>query len=241
MIVKTDGIVLHSFKYGESKIIVDMFSREHGRISFIVSMPKSAKGALKKQYFQPFTLLSLVFDYRQQQQLQKLTDATILTPMPSLLTDPTKLSICLFLSEFLYHALKGEQANSTLFAYIQSSLQWLDSSEQHYANFHLVFLMRLSRFLGFYPNLDDVSPDQYFDLRAASFCAHPPIHRDFLMPNEAALVHLMMRMDFPTMHLFKLNRQQRNRCIEVALQFYRLHLPSFPDLHSLSVLQELWD
>lgn len=246
MLSKTEAIVLHSIKYGEAKMIVDMFTRQHGRLSFVVSLPKTTRGKLKKQYFQPLTLLSIECDIRPQQQLQKLSDASLLFPLSTLLYDPTKLSISLFLSEFLYHALKSEQHNEPLFDYIISSIQWLDSCETHYANFHLVFLMHLSRFLGFYPNLEESgergieSHELYFDLRAACFCSFVPLHRDYLMPQEASMVKLMMRMDYPTMHLFRLNRQQRNRCIEVALLFYRIHLPAFPDLRSIEVLKDLW-
>ncbi len=254
MLSKTEAIVLHSIKYGEQKIIVDMFTRQHGRLSFIVSLPKSNHGKLKKQYFQPLTPLSIECDVKPQAQLQKLQEASLLMPLSSLLYDPTKLSISLFLSEFLYHALKGEQQNAPLFDYVLSSLQWLDSRERDYANFHLVFLMRLTRFLGFYPNLEEgrARRDEesganeggeklYFDLRAASFCTVPPFHRDYLLPQEATTLRLMMRMDYSNLHLFRMSRQQRNRCIEVALQFYRLHLPDFPDLRSLEVLRELWD
>lgn len=250
MLSKTEAIVLHAIKYGDKKVIVDMFTRQHGRLSFVVTLPKTAQGKLKKQYFQPLTLLTIEADVRPQLQLQKLRDASILTPLPTLLSNPAKLSISLFLSEFLFHALKGEQQNAPLFDYVASGIQWLDESERGYANFHLTFLMHLSRFLGFYPNLEERGElrvesgesvqNLYFDLRAATFCGAPPLHRDFLMPDEAGMLRLMMRMDFATMHLFRLNREQRGRCIEVALQFYRLHLPDFPDLRSLDVLKELW-
>ncbi len=258
MFCKTEALVLHSIKYGEQKLIVDMFTREQGRLSFIVQIPKTGKGKLRKQYFQPLTLLSIESDVRPQLQLQKLREVSLQAPLPTLLTEPAKLSITLFLSEFLYYALKGEQQNTPLFDYVTSSLQWLDSREHDYANFHLVFLMHLSRFLGFYPNLArEEWPEErkewperrynnrvetvYFDLRSATFCSTVPVHRDFLMPQEAGILQLMMRMDYPTMHLFRLSRQQRNRCVEVALLFYRLHLPDFPDLNSLEVLRELWD
>ena len=105
---------------------------------------------------------------------------------------------------------------------------------------YTVFLMRLSRFLGFYPNLDDYSPGDYFDLRESVFLPAPPVHRDFLQPEEAQKVQLMMRMDYATMHLFQMSHTERNRLLEVALSYYRLHLPDFPDLKSLSVLQELY-
>lgn len=48
-------------------------------------------------------------------------------------------------------------------------------------------------------------------------------------------------MNFPTMHLYRLSRHDRNRIVSVLLAYYRLHIPQFPELKSLQVLQELWD
>lgn len=240
MMTKTEAIVLHTLKYGESRMIIDMYTRAHGRLSFAVQMPKTSRGKFKKQLFQPLTLLSIESDVRPRLQLQRLAGAIITTPLPSLQTHPAKLSITLFLAEFLYHALKGEQQNEPLFDYVASSLQWLDGADSQVANFHLVFVMRLARFLGFYPNLDGYAPGCFFDLRSSVFCMEPPAHRDLLLPEEAEKVQLMMRMDYPTMHLFRMSRQDRLRLLEIALAYYHIHLPAFPELRSLVVLQELW-
>ena len=240
MLVKTEAIVLHSIKYGETRIIVDMFTREAGRLSFIVPMPKTQKGRLKKQYFLPMTLLEIECDIRQRVQLQKLKEARLLTAYTSISFSPEKLAISLFVAEFLYHALRSEQQNVPLFAYVCDSMQWLDTVEMGFANFHLTFLMHMSRFLGFYPNLDDYVDGCVFDLRAASFSQQVPIHRDFLQPDDSRRIHTLMRMDFPTQHLFQLSHHDRNRITEVLLHYYRLHIPQFPELKSLSVLQELW-
>ena len=243
MIEKTEGIVLHSFKYGESKIIVDMFTRKKGRLSFIVTVPKTAKGRLKKQYFQPMTLLEIECEVRQCIQLQKLKDARILVPYVSIPSSPDKLAITLFIAEFLYHSLRSEQHDEPLFEYIADSVQWLDAVTEGYANFHLTFLMRMSRFRGFYPNLVEGGEERdsmFFDLREGRFCSVAPTHRDFLQPDEARLIHLMMRMDYPTMHLFRLSRTDRHRITDVLLQYYKQHLPDFPELKSLAVLQQLW-
>ena len=209
MLTKTQAIVLHSLKYGETRLIVDMFTRSQGRQSFIVSIPKSVKGKIKKQLFQPLTLLEIESDLRPKLQLQKLSDVRLASPFSSIPFDPNKLSISLFIAN-------------------------------RFANFHLVFLMRLSRFLGFYPNLDHYQTGDYFDLRESIFLSTPPVHRDFLYPQEAEKIQLMMRMDFPTMHLFRMSHQERNRLLEVSLIYYRLHLPDFPELKSVSVLQELY-
>ena len=293
MLIKTEAIVLHSLKYGESRMIVDLFTRQQGRLSCIVSIPKTSKAKIKKQLFQPLTLIDVESDIRPRVQLQKLRDARLLHTPLTLHLSPAKMAISLFLAEFLYHALRGEQQpDEQLFDYMKHSFLWLDAAHDGYANFHLSFLMHLSRFLGFYPNLEsgrlgvsssgrlgvsssgrlgvspsgrlgvsssgrlgvspsgrlddkpqtlNLKPQSFFDLRESCFCEAPPLHADFLHPEEAARIHDMMRMDYQNMHLFRMSRTDRNRCLDVMLTYYRLHLPSFPELKSLPVLKELFD
>jgi len=240
MLTKTQAIVLHSLKYGESRLIVDMFTRTFGRQSFIVSIPKTSKGKIKKQFFQPLTLLEIETDIRPKLQLQKLNDVRLLTPFASIPFEPNKLAISLFVAEFLYYALRSEQRNELLYDYLEYSIMWLDGQQANFANFHIVFLLRLTRFLGFYPNMDDYEEGDYFDLRESEFMRNPPVHRDFLHPEEAQKVQLMMRMDFPTMHLFRMSHNDRNRLLEISIKYYRLHLPDFPEMKSIEVLQALY-
>ncbi len=240
MLTKTQAIVLHSLKYGESRLIVDMFTRTFGRQSFIVSIPKTSKGKIKKQFFQPLTLLEIETDIRPKLQLQKLNDVRLLTPFASIPFEPDKLAISLFVAEFLYYALRSEQRNELLYDYLEYSIMWLDGQQANFVNFHIVFLLRLTRFLGFYPNLDDYEDGDYFDLRESEFMRNPPVHRDFLHPEEAQKVQLMMRMDFPTMHLFRMSHNDRNRLLEISIKYYRLHLPDFPEMKSIEVLQALY-
>ena len=240
MLTKTQAIVLHAIKYGETRLIVDMFTKVFGRQAFIVSIPKTPKGKVKKQFFQPLTILEIETDIRPRQQLQKLHDVRLAAPFASIPFEPDKLAISLFVAEFLYYALRSEQRNELLYEYLENSIVWLDGQQSSFANFHLVFLLRLTRFLGFYPNLDDYKDGDYFDLRESVFMPMPPVHRDFLHPEEAQKVQLMMRMDFPTMHLFRMSHQERNRLLEVSLKYYQLHLPDFPEMKSIEVLQALY-
>ena len=180
MLTKTTAIVLHNIKYGDSKMIVDMFTRAHGRMSFLIPMPKSSKSKIRKQLFQPLALLSLEYDHRPQVQLQKLREASILHPYSSLPFDIDKLAVSMFLAEFLYHSLHDEQSNEPMFEYISDSLLWLDGTPSSVSNFHLVFMMRLARFLGFHPNLEDYSVGSVFDLRSGVFSRSFPPHHDYL-------------------------------------------------------------
>lgn len=240
MNVKTKAVVLRSLKYGERQLVVDMFCEQCGRVSFICSVPVSAKGKLKKQLFQPMTLLELEFDHRPARSLQHLRDVRLVSPYASIPFNPHKLSITLFLAEFLYYSTRDEQLNPSLFAYVQHSMEWLDGCRGSCANFHLVFMLRLSRFIGFYPNLENYHPGNCFDLREGAFCEHAPLHGNFLDPREARLIGLLMRIDYMTMHLLRMSKTERNRCIDVLIEYYRLHIPAFPELKSLAVLRELF-
>ncbi len=103
-----------------------------------------------------------------------------------------------------------------------------------------VFMMHLTRFIGFYPNLENWHAGDFFDLRNGVFCSLVPLHPDYIPPDEAAKIGQLMRMNYETMHLFRFSREERNRCANLILRYYRLHIPSFPELKSLSVLQDLF-
>lgn len=240
MLVKTKAIVLHSFKYGETKIIVDMFTEEHGRLSCIATVGKSAKGKLKRQYFQPLTLVEAVADMHRRTGLYPLKEAKVAAAYASIPFDPLKLPVALFVAEFLSNATRKEQPDRLTFAYIENSLRWLDGSTDGFANFHVVFMMRLTRFLGFYPNTDGYTEGCWFDLRAASFTPDAPLHHDRLAPDEARKVNLLLRMNFATMHLFRMTRAERNRMTEIIIRYYELHLPDFHELKSLDVVKEIF-
>ena len=240
MQVKTRAIVLNSLKYGESQVIVDLFTETHGRLSFMQRIPKTGRARVKKQLFQPLTLLSVEFDYRQGQRLLRITDARMESPFVSLPFDARKLSIALFVAEFTCYATRSEQGNAALFAYIVNSVEWLDACGDDFANFHIIYMLRLTRFIGFFPNTDEAQEGAYFDLRSACFVGHAPLHRDYLEPDEARKISLLMRVNYATMHLVRMSRAERNRCVELILRYYRLPLPDFPELKSLPVLSELF-
>lgn len=242
MFQKTIGIVLHTLKYNDASNVVEVYTREGGRTSFIVSVPRSRKSGMRLALFQPLAMIELEADFKPNVHLHRIREVKSAYPFRSLPFHPYKSSIAMFLAEFLYRALKEEAPNGPLFAYLQHSILWLDACEDRsFANFHLVFLMRLSRFLGLYPNLDDYGEGDYFDMVNASFSPVVPSSGVYLKPDEASRIHLLMRMNYDTMHLFGMSRAERGRCLAVINDYYRLHLPDFPVLKSLDVLKELFD
>lgn len=241
MFQKSTGIVLHTIKYNDTSIIVDIYTRQHGRTSFLAAIPRSKKAAVKTVLFQPLSVIEFETDYRPNANLNRIKEVKSAFPFHSIPYHPYKSAIALFIAEFLYRALREEAENAPLFAYLLYSIEWLDACSKDFANFHLVFLMRLSRFLGLYPNIEDYHKGDYFDLLNAGFTSGRPLHNSFIGPEEAYHLLQLMRMNYETMHLFAMNRIERNRCLSIINDYYRLHLPDFPVLKSIAILQELFD
>ncbi len=236
---KARAIVLHSIKYGETQLIVDVFTDTNGFLSFIVKIPKSAKSRMKRQYFQPLSLLSIEFDYRPKANLQHFKDVSIAVPFISIPFSPYKLSISIFLAELLDVCLRNEQKNESMFLFVFNSILWLDKAEKACANFHVVFMMRLTIFMGFFPNIEEQA-GRYFDLQEGCFVNYVPVHSFFLNAEDAARLRQLFRLRYETMHLYAMSREERNRCVDVILSYYRLHVSGFSDLKTYSVLKELF-
>ena len=276
------GIVLRTVKYGDTSIIVDLFTESHGRMSFMASISRAKRSVRSVSFWQPLSMVEFSAELLPNGgKLPRPSDVRTYYNYIDLPFSPIKSTLALFLAEFLSAALREEKENTPLYRYIESSLQWLDlaDSPASIANFHLAFLMHLSRFIGIYPNLDvsgnlnpnlNLNPNSplsavhspqstvhfqlstfncqlstlnsqlYFDLLAGTYCDRQPSHAHFLRNEEARVLPVLFRMNYPTMHLFRLSRRERQRILHVLNEYYRLHVPGFPELKSLEILQELF-
>lgn len=240
MLQKINGIVIHIIKYNDSFNIADIFTREKGRASFLVRIPKSRKAGVRNNLFQPLSMIELEADFRDNRHIFRVKNAKPYMPFISMPYDPYKVAIALFISEFLNRALREEIHDQLLYSYIENSIKWFDECRTNFANFHLVFLLRMSRFLGLYPNMEDYEDGSYFDMVNSCFTPGQPISGAFIGPEDASHIRMLFRMNYETMHLFAMNREQRNRCLNIINDYYRLHIPDFPVLKSMDVLKEVF-
>lgn len=239
MLETTRGIVLHYNRYNDDSAIVDIFTLSRGSVSFLVRDRRQRKGGLHTTLLRPLNIVELTFDYRPSLSLQRLQELHIAHCYTSLPYDPIKETVALFLSEFLHNVLRSEVKNDALYHYIIYSLQWFDATSDGMANFHIAFLVRLTHYLGFWPNIDRRHPQPFFDLKESVATSSEPQHNFFLKGEEVEKLPLLLRISLRNMHRFLLNRQQRNRILDVLTLYYRLHVPEFRDLRSLAVLREV--
>ena len=238
MLIKTKAIVLTSIKYGEADLIVKCLTEEGVRSYLIRSIFRTRSKKLKIGYFQPLSQLEISAYHNKQGNLNKISEARVSYLYQSLATNIYKQSIALFLAEVLAYALKEEEQNPVQFSFIESSLQWLDQHDS-FTNFHLVFLMKLTKYLGFYPDTENLEAG-YFDLEEGTFKSMKP-YRDFLSGKKLILFKSIIGIKFDDMVRLKWNSEARQIVLDILLEYYELHLPGFKKPRSLKVLKEIFN
>lgn len=239
MLVQTKAIVLHTFKYNDASLIAHCYTEKIGKQSFLLKgILNSKKGGIRKAYFQPLIPLEILFNHKNQGGLNFIKEVKVLRPYNSLYTDIKKNAIVLFLSEIIYKCLKEEETNPLLFEFLETAFQWLDTHEE-IANFHLVFLIKLTQFLGFYPYQEN--PEfAFFDLESGCFTDHLPTG-PHLEGEIAQLFKILLGMNFADSLSLKINQQKRRVLLEALVNYFKLHLLGFSTPKSLEVLNEVFD
>jgi DNA repair protein RecO (recombination protein O) len=228
MLHNTKGIALNYIRYGETSIIVRIYTEEFGLQSYIVNGVRSAKSKTNKiAFFQPLTLLDLVVYNKPNRDLHRLSETRISVPLQSLPFEVTKSSIALFMTEMLTKTLKEESGNPALFRFLVESVLVLEDAPSGYENFHLVFLFKLSHFLGFGP---EDTREFEAQLRERSYP---------FLPDAATETAVNVLLTQPYGTPAPLTRTARNEIADALVAYYRIHIDSLGEVKSLAVLREV--
>lgn len=238
MLVKSQAIVLHKLRYNDADSIVCLYSKEYGRISYLTSNHKKKNHTVSQASLQPLSIIEYEGDHKGSRELQRLKETHLLYSFSGIPFDPVKNGISFFLAEILYRVLNEAEDDGRLFDFLLQSIQILDLSNQGTANFHLVFLCKLSLFLGFYPNVSSYQPRWYFDMLAGEFAPTPPSHHTWIPANDSQLLANLLHTDFHNMNELSLEHTKRVELLHYLIEYYRLHLSDFPTIRSLDILQE---
>lgn len=239
MLHKTEAIVLSTTAYSDRYSIARLFTRDFGRVSYLLPLSGGKKSRIKTSLFFPLSVLNLEVEHLPLREIQRLKEAERQFPLYELCTDMSKVSLAFFLAEFLSFVLRESDHNEPVFDYLRNSIEFLENAHRGVSNFHLALMMGLTRFLGIYPNVDCCGGAAFFDLQGGEFVVSEPSHPYYLAGKESAYLRNLSRMNYANMHLFKLSRKNRNEIIERLLDYYRLHVCDFPSLKSLDVLREM--
>ena len=238
MIASNNCIVLSKIKYRDYDLIVKCYTEERGIVSYILrGVLKSKKGKSKTIYFQPLSQITIEERFKPNQSLQSIKEVKYSCIYKTLHTNIYKSSIVLFLAEILSNVLKEEEQDKDLFNYLSLALQYLDS-EDSFSNFHLLFLLKLTRYLGFQP--DETNKNlAYFNLESGNF--ENQSHNLYSISGEnLTLLKRLLGTNFDDLSYVKINAKQRHDFLNMLLHYFELHLGGFKKPKSLQVLNDVF-
>tara|TARA_X000001036_G_scaffold125533_1_gene118936 strand:- start:2754 stop:3473 length:720 start_codon:yes stop_codon:yes gene_type:complete len=238
-LIKTSAIVIWVLKYGDSSLIVNCYTKSDGLKSYFLNgILKAKKSNSSKGLFQTFNLINIVSNHRKKEGLNYIKEANVYAPINSIHTSIVKTSVILFLSEVLKSVLKEEGGeNENLFSFLETTILWLENNDPT-PNFHIKFLIELTKYIGFYPNKSNINYI-YFDLTSGCFTRQNKSKHILSIENTKSFKDIL-GMTFDQIYMLKWNTNTRNSLLDGIICYYRLHLQSFKTPKSLSVLHEVF-
>ncbi len=222
MLHKTAGIVLHHVNYGETSIIAYIYTALFGRQTYIVNSVRNSRSRVKLNLFQPLSIVEMNTYYKENREIQRIKDIRFLIPQHEIPFQVIKSSIALFIAEILYKTLREEEPNKPLFNFLLQAVQLLDKSREGTNNFHLLFLVQLSKFLGIFP-------DETF------------IYSHSSDKQEQQILRELINSSLQEPERFKINNSIRQDLLSKLLNHYMVHLEGMGTINSFAILKELFN
>lgn len=239
MIHQIRGIVLKTTPYSESSVISQIYTDKFGLQSYMIQGVKKPKAKIGMNMLQPLHLLDIVTNYKQNSSIQRINEAR---PGPAFISIPyniTKSTIAVFLNEVLYKCFRQQAGDLQMFDFLYYTICWLDQTAHISPNFHLSFLLKLTRYLGFAPSTDLLRDKIYFDLQEGAFTSQIPGHPNYIGHASAQCFIELYQWPFELLNEIRISNAQRRILLEQILLFYKLHTASFGDVQSHAILEEV--
>ncbi|TXI13974.1 MAG: DNA repair protein RecO [Pedobacter sp.] len=240
MLHKTRGIALKTTDYSETSVIAQVFTEKFGLQSYLIQGAKKPKARIKLNLLQPLHLLDMVVYHKPGSIMQRVSELRHQPIFQSIPYDIAKSSIAIFLNEMLYKSIRQSGADEALFDFLFYAIEVLDQQEGGMANFHLCFLLRLTRFLGFYPDTTRAQSADYFDLKNGCYTLDLPPHTWVLQQPYTSFWISLLECHFNDLEKIVIPVVDRSVLLDKLIAYYQLHLEGFGQIKSYAVLKELF-
>lgn len=242
MLHNDQAIALHGIRYGETSLIAHLYTRQQGRQTVMVNGAyPTGKRAGKAILFQPLMMLNIHYYPSRHGGMGRFKEAHPYISLTSLPHNHIKRALALFISEVIYRTVREEEANPSLYQFLESSIEYLDNIQTGVVNFHLAFLVQLSRYIGFYPSGSYSSTCRFFNIKTGHFEELEPLHPQFFNSENSKILSYFLQHGYDNIEGVELNGRQRVSFLKGMLDYYSYHLGSFAPINSLQVLSDVFE
>lgn len=239
MLIKTRGIVFRSIKYGETSLIVDIFTEERGLRSYLINGVRSKRGKVRASLLQLMSLVDMVAYDKHERGLNRVKEIRPAEVYRSLPFDVRKSAVGLFMVEMARKSIREPEHNPRLFEFLYRSFHFLDDTTGPIGNLHLHFLLELSFHLGFVPNGNWAAATPFFDLQEGVFVAEAPTHGNHVGSDESRMVDRLLNSTYANCSQVEMTSAQRRLLLRKLIDFFRFHVENLSEIHAHEVLQEV--
>jgi DNA repair protein RecO (recombination protein O) len=238
MIYQTRAIILRTVKYGESSLIVDMYTEQKGHQTFIINSVRKSKAITHASVLQLLSLVDMVAYHQDRQKIHRIREVRPDHIWQSIPFDMHKSSVITCLAEVCSKCITTADPHPELFEFLHESLIGYDEPDHFDRDFLIRFLVSLSQFLGFGLEVPESKVEGlYFDLLEGHIVMTKPMH-NYLMSMDD-LFALKVIMEKGTKKRAEVPLETRRRIVDQLILYYQLHVESLREVHSLKILREL--
>lgn len=238
LIYHTRAIVLRTVKFGESSLIVDMYTEQKGHQTFVINSVRKARAVTHASLLQLLSLVDLVAYHQDHKKIHRIKEVRSDHVWQSIPFDMRKSSVITCLAEVCSKCITTADPHPELFTFLRDALIGYDLPDHFDRDFLIRFLVSLSHFLGFGIDVPETKVEgKYFDLMEGHIIHTRPTH-NYLMSMED-LHHLSSIMAQGPDNKADAPHDVRKRLVDQLIMYYQLHVESLREVHSLRILREL--
>lgn len=239
MLEKTRGIVLHTVKYGDKSLILNIYTEMSGRQAYILNAARGPASKNRAGLLQPLFIIDLDVYRKKSRELQRIKECRLIAPYTSIPFDMVKTAQALFISEILGKIILEEECNPDLYQFLESSFFYFDLMEEGKSVFHLWFLSHLTAYLGIMPATKG-NGYEWLDMQKGNMVAGEPPHPAYMNPEMAGLFNQISGMSIREISGFKANQTEKRMLLNKILEYYSLHFGNLSTLKSTEVLKAVF-
>lgn len=231
MLIHTKGILLKTNVYGNTSLICQLLTVEHGLVSLMFKGIRTQKQRNQLAQLQPTAILSVVFQQKPSRQIHPVSTFQSEFSFLHILSSPHKISILFILQELLWKVHKYHPLEPQELEFHITSLHELSNNFSHH--FLLFWLIDLIQILNLEPNLIPPDPSCTFSLEEAIWTYQ----------NTGVNCHFMgywnqisNRRNQP----IELSAVERHELIEILIAYLQAQITDFGQIKSLDIIRSIY-
>ncbi len=237
---KTEAIVLNKIKYSDSTYIVNLYTRQEGKMAVLSRVPKSKKNSIKPNTFLPFNIVEIEIKQKYSRNIQTIKNCNTLVPLYNIYGDVYRSSIAQFICEIVSKSVKDNEPDNKLYEYLKTTILKLNDVEVSYKNIHLIFMKDYADILGFRITNNFSEKTPYFNLKEGMFLPVFTVEEESVNINLSKTISTLLLLDFNSLNDFNISYQNRKEILKILISYLKTHLTDLPEIKTIDVLNSVF-